>query len=78
MIVMAKGLTSAYLPLGGVIVSDRVIDKFNDHPLVIGLTYSAHAASCAAALEAINIYENDRYEYNKVNDFKDGLDVPLK
>ena len=59
MIVMAKGLTSAYLPLGGVIVSDKIMEKFNDHPLVIGLTYSAHAASCAAALEAINIYEND-------------------
>ena len=35
------------------------MEKFNDHPLVILLTYSAHAASCAAALEAINIYEND-------------------
>jgi len=59
MICMAKGLTSAYLPLGGLIVSDKIASYFDDRPLPIGLTYSAHAASCAAALANISVYEED-------------------
>lgn len=58
-ICMAKGLTSGYLPLGGIIVSDKIIDTFQDRALPLGLTYSAHAVSCAAALEVIKIYERD-------------------
>jgi len=46
---MAKGLTSGYLPLGGVMISDKIARHFDDHPMVIGLTYSAHAVPCAAA-----------------------------
>ncbi|WP_103863543.1 aminotransferase class III-fold pyridoxal phosphate-dependent enzyme [Aquimarina sp. I32.4] len=56
---IAKGLTSGYLPLGGVIVTDKIADYFNDNPLTIGLTYSAHAVSCAAALENLKIIEED-------------------
>jgi len=59
MICMAKGLTSAYLPLGGVLVNDEIASHYNDKPLPLGLTYSAHAVSCAAALEVLNIYEQD-------------------
>ena len=59
MICMAKGLTSAYLPLGGVLVNDKIASHYNDKPLPLGLTYSAHAVSCAAALEVLNIYEQD-------------------
>lgn len=58
-ICMAKGLTSGYLPLGGVIVSDKVAHHFDDRALPLGLTYSAHSLSCAAALAVINIYEQD-------------------
>lgn len=58
-ICMAKGLTSGYLPLGGLIVKDEIADHFNDKPLPLGLTYSAHAVSCAAALSVLNIYESD-------------------
>lgn len=58
-ICMAKGLTSGYLPLGGLIVKDEIADHFNDKPLPLGLTYSAHAVSCAAALAVLNIYESD-------------------
>ncbi|CAN5130559.1 aspartate aminotransferase family protein [soil metagenome] len=54
---MAKGLTSGYLPLGGVMISDTIAKHFDDHPMVIGLTYSAHAVPCAAALENIRIME---------------------
>jgi len=59
MMVMAKGLTSGYLPLGALVVSDKIAAKFDDTPLMLGLTYSAHPVSCAAALEVLNIYEED-------------------
>jgi len=58
-ICMAKGLTSGYLPLGGIIVKDEIANHFNQRPLPLGLTYSAHAVSCAAALAVVNIYETD-------------------
>ena len=56
---LAKGLTSGYLPLGGVVVTDEIADYFNDTPMIIGLTYSAHPTLCAAALENIMIIEED-------------------
>jgi len=56
---LAKGLTSGYLPLGGVVVTDKIADYFNDRPMTIGLTYSAHPTLCAAALENLNIIEED-------------------
>ncbi len=52
---MAKGLTSGYLPLGAITVTDTIANAFNDAPLPLGLTYSAHAVSCAAAIENLNI-----------------------
>jgi len=63
MIVFAKGVTSGYLPLGGVIVADRVAEPFWDTPggpiLRHGPTYAGHAACCAAALANIALLEHD-------------------
>lgn len=59
MMCLAKGLTSGYLPLGGLMVTDAIADKFSDMPLPLGLTYSAHPVCCAAALATIEIYEQD-------------------
>lgn len=59
MVAMAKGLTSGYLPLGCLMVSDKIAAKYDDNVLALGLTYSAHPVSCAAALEMLNIYEED-------------------
>jgi taurine--2-oxoglutarate transaminase len=59
MIAMAKGLTCGYLPLGCLMVSDKIAAKYDDNVLPLGLTYSAHPVSCAAALEVLNIYEDD-------------------
>jgi taurine--2-oxoglutarate transaminase len=56
---MAKGLTSSYLPLGGLIVKEEIAKHFDDTPLPLGLTYSAHAVSCAAALAVIGVYEEE-------------------
>ena len=55
----AKGLTSGYLPLGATIVSKKIAEHFDDNPLVIGLTYSAHAVSCAAAVANIKVLEEE-------------------
>lgn len=57
--VMAKGLTSGYLPLGAMTVTDTIANYFNDKPMILGLTYSAHPVSCAAALENIKIIEDE-------------------
>lgn len=55
----AKGLTCGYIPLGGVIIKEELINAFNDKPLPLGLTYSAHAVACAAAVEVLQIYEDE-------------------
>jgi len=60
MIAMAKGLTAGYLPFGCLMVSDQIASKYNNTTLPLGLTYSAHPVCCAAALETIKIYEDDR------------------
>jgi taurine--2-oxoglutarate transaminase len=59
MMCVAKGLTSGYLPLGGLIVTEEIADRFNDRALPLGLTYSAHPVCCAAALATIEIYEEN-------------------
>ena len=66
MIAMAKGLTSGYLPFGCLMVSDKIAAKYDDVPLALGLTYSAHPVCCAAALEMIKIYEDDNLLENAV------------
>ena len=57
---MAKGLTSAYLPLGAVAVSEPIAEHFADKYLYMGLTYSGHPLSCAAGVAAISVYKEDR------------------
>jgi taurine--2-oxoglutarate transaminase len=58
-ITTAKGITSGYAPLGAVIVSEEIAKFFDDKYLYAGLTYSAHALSCATALATIEVYEED-------------------
>lgn len=64
MIATAKGITAGYIPLGALIVSDTIANAYNDKPMMIGLTYSAHAVACAAALEVIKIYEDENMVAN--------------
>jgi adenosylmethionine-8-amino-7-oxononanoate aminotransferase len=62
MIVFAKGVTSGYLPLGGVVASDRVAAPFFDRgapPLRHGQTYAGHATCCAAALANLDLLAAD-------------------
>jgi len=66
MIAMAKGLTSGYLPFGCLMVSDQIASKYDNMVLPLGLTYSAHPVSCAAALETIKIYEDEKLIENAI------------
>lgn len=63
MITFAKGVTSGYLPLGGVMVSDRVAEPFwrepGRHMLRHGPTYAGHPTCCAAALANLDILERE-------------------
>jgi putrescine---pyruvate transaminase len=63
LILFAKGVTSGYLPLGGVVVSERVAEPFFGEaggPVFRhGATYSAHATCCAAALANLDILEGE-------------------
>jgi adenosylmethionine-8-amino-7-oxononanoate aminotransferase len=62
MIVFAKGVTSGYLPLGGVIISEEIAEPFWKEPgrfFRHGATYSGHASCCAAALANIEILERE-------------------
>jgi taurine--2-oxoglutarate transaminase len=59
MITMAKGLTSAYVPLGAVGIRRTIADTFTDKPFPGGLTYSSHTLACATALATIAVYEED-------------------
>ncbi len=56
---MAKGLTAGYLPLGGIITSKEIASAFDETPLPLGLTYSAHPVSCASAVAVLDIYEEE-------------------
>jgi taurine--2-oxoglutarate transaminase len=58
-ITTAKGITSGYVPLGAVIVSEPIAKFFDDKYLYAGLTYNGHALACAAALATIEVYEED-------------------
>ena len=50
----AKGVTSGYVPLGGVAISDAVYETFRQRPYPGGLTYSGHPLACGAAVATIN------------------------
>ena len=58
----AKGVTSGYLPLGGVLVSDRVTDVLVDKggEFFHGYTYSGHPAACAVAMANLDIIKRER------------------
>ncbi|RIJ63818.1 aminotransferase class III-fold pyridoxal phosphate-dependent enzyme [Rummeliibacillus sp. TYF005] len=60
MITFAKGITSGYAPLGGVIVSNQIASYFDDHPLMTGLTYSGHTMCTQIGLETLKIYEEEK------------------
>lgn len=60
MMTMAKGLTSAYAPLGAVAMKPEIAATFNETVFEGGLTYTAHPISLAAALANIQVMREDK------------------
>jgi beta-alanine--pyruvate transaminase len=63
-ITFAKGVTNGAMPMGGIVVSNKIHDAFiggPDHQIELfhGHTYSAHPAACAAALATLDIYRDE-------------------
>ena len=84
--VVAKGLTAGYVPMGAVFVSDRVFRRINDAlpsgtPVGHGHTYSAHPVAAAVGVEVLRIYEEEgvlangvkvgSYFLNRLNELHD-------
>jgi taurine--2-oxoglutarate transaminase len=59
LLTMAKGLTSAYVPLGAVGMRRAIAEHFTDKVFYGGLTYNSHPLGCATALATIAVYEED-------------------
>ena len=60
-VIMAKGLSSGYQPIGAVAISDKLIGEFFDKggEFFHGYTYSGHPVACAVALENLRIIEDE-------------------
>jgi adenosylmethionine-8-amino-7-oxononanoate aminotransferase len=68
MITFAKGVTSGYFPLGGVMISSRLFEELrrSNHPDAMfahGLTYSSHPIGCAVALKNLDILEEELLDH---------------
>jgi hypothetical protein len=61
MITMAKGLTSGYSPLGGVLVGDHIAEPFLEPgaSFLHGITFGGHPVSCAVALANLDVFESE-------------------
>ena len=61
MITFAKGVTSGYSPLGGVIASDKLAEPFLSGPASFahGITFAGHPVSCAIALANLDVFERE-------------------
>ncbi|QIY54441.1 aspartate aminotransferase family protein [Streptomyces sp. RPA4-5] len=58
LITFAKGVNSGYVPLGGVVVGERVMSAFEDRVYPGGLTYSGHPLACAPGIATIDVFED--------------------
>jgi putrescine---pyruvate transaminase len=75
LIAFAKGVTSGYLPLAGVVAHEKVAEPFfadGAAPFRHGSTYSGHPTACAAALANLDVIENEGLLKRA-----DGLELPL-
>jgi len=59
LITFAKGVNSGYVPLGGVVISDRIAAAFDDVSFAGGLTYSGHPLACAAGVATFEVFRRD-------------------
>ena len=67
LIVFAKGVTSGYVPLGGVVISEAVARSFDDRVFPGGLTYSGHPLACATAVATIDAMKEEKMVESAAN-----------
>ncbi|MFV0428277.1 MAG: aspartate aminotransferase family protein [Arachnia sp.] len=58
-ITFAKGVNSGYVPLGGVIINDRIAGHFDTVAFPGGLTYSGHPLACAPGVATFEVFRRD-------------------
>ncbi|NHN48057.1 aspartate aminotransferase family protein [Halostella sp. JP-L12] len=58
MITFAKGVTSAYVPLAGVLVNDRIGTHLREEGIDVGQTFAGNPLACAAGIAAMDEYED--------------------
>jgi adenosylmethionine-8-amino-7-oxononanoate aminotransferase len=60
-ITFAKGITSGYSPMGGMMVSDRLMEPYqkDEHTFLHGITFAGHPVSCAVALANLDVFEKE-------------------
>jgi putrescine aminotransferase len=76
----AKAVTNGYMPLGGVMVSDKITDVLlaGGGEFTHGLTYSGHPAACAAGLATINILRDSNIIQTAARDIAPHFQARLK
>ena len=77
LVTFAKGVTCGYVQLGGVAVSTKIAEYFDDNMLSCGLTYSGHPLACAAGVACVNYYKKANILDN-VNSVGEVLAVALE
>ncbi|MGY6655422.1 aminotransferase family protein [Amycolatopsis sp. TRM77291] len=81
MLLMAKGITSGYVPLGGVLVSPRIWTPFYEGPAAPifrnGTTYAGHAVACAVAWKHLDLLETEHL-LPRVTELSGVLDAALR
>jgi len=58
---MAKGITSGYVPLGAVVVSEVIAQGLENMMLSCGLTYSSHTLACAVGVATLQVYQEEGF-----------------
>lgn len=59
LITFAKGVNSGYVPLGGIVISDRIASHFDTVAFPGGLTYSGHPLACAPGVATFEVFRRD-------------------
>jgi taurine--2-oxoglutarate transaminase len=76
MITFAKGVTSAYLPLGGVMIRESLAKTFDTRALPCGHTYAGHPMCVAAGLAAVRTYREEKL-FERANEMEGWLRAGL-
>lgn len=78
LITFAKGCNSGYVPLGGVVISDRIAATFDERVYPGGLTYSGHPLACAAAVASITAMTEEHIVENAARIGREALGPGLR